>query len=91
MERRLGRVERRIIAAAKREQTAAMTDLATVRAALVPSGQPQERLLNLFPLLARHGPGLLDAVRDAVRIHAGVIVTHGDPMPEPLVGQRSGT
>jgi uncharacterized protein YllA (UPF0747 family) len=91
VERRLGRVERRIIAAAKREQTAAMTDLATIRAALVPSGNPQERMLNLFPLLARHGPVLLDAVRDAARVHAGAIVTHGDPVPEPLVGQRSGT
>jgi uncharacterized protein YllA (UPF0747 family) len=74
VERRLGRLERRIIAAAKREQTAVMTDLATLRAALVPAGKPQERMLNLFPLLARHGPALLEAVHEAARAHAAEIV-----------------
>ncbi|HSJ64043.1 MAG TPA: bacillithiol biosynthesis BshC [Gemmatimonadaceae bacterium] len=70
VERRVARLERRIIAAAKREQTDAMRDVATLRAALLPEGKPQERVLNLLPLLARHGPRLLDRVRAAADRHA---------------------
>jgi bacillithiol biosynthesis cysteine-adding enzyme BshC len=92
VERRLARLERRIIAAAKREHTAAMTDLASLRAALVPAGKPQERMLNLFPLLARHGPVLLDDVRAAARRHAEAIIVRGAPPdPEPQAAHPSGT
>ena len=91
VERRLGRLERRIIAAAKREQTAAMTDLASLRAALVPAGRPQERMLNLFPLLARHGPALLDAVREAAESHAAALITRGAAPADRPVAHRSGT
>lgn len=91
VERRLGRLERRIVAAAKRDQTAAMTDLATLRAALVPAGKPQERMLNLFPLLARHGPPLLDAVREAARSHARSLVGQGARPSEPVLAHPSGT
>jgi uncharacterized protein YllA (UPF0747 family) len=92
IERRLARLERRIIAAAKREHTAAMTDLSTLRAALVPAGKPQERMLNLFPLLARHGSALLDDVRAATQRHAEAIIAGGaPPEPEPQVAQPSGT
>ncbi|HUF29977.1 MAG TPA: bacillithiol biosynthesis BshC [Gemmatimonadaceae bacterium] len=73
-DRRASRLERRLVAAAKREQIEAMTDLATLRAAVVPAGKPQERLLNLLPLLARHGPPLLDAVLAAARQHAKGLV-----------------
>lgn len=73
-EQRVSRLERRLVAAAKREQIDAMTDLATVRAALVPAGVPQERMLNLLPLLARHGSPLLDGVLAAARDHAAELV-----------------
>ena len=87
IERRLGRLERRVIAAAKREQVAAMTDLATVRGALVPSGKPQERMLNLFPILARHGPILLEEVRNAARAHAQDIVGSDQAVLQPVAAQ----
>lgn len=90
VERRLGRLERRIVAAAKREQTGAMTDLASLRAALVPAGKPQERMLNLFPLLARHGPVLFDAVREAAESHAADLISRRESAAEPLVAPRAG-
>jgi uncharacterized protein YllA (UPF0747 family) len=73
-ERRVSRLERRLVAAAKREQIEAMTDLATLRAAIVPAGVPQERMLNLLPMLARHGPPLFGGVLAAARDHAAGIV-----------------
>ena len=73
-ERRVSRLERRLVAAAKREQVEAMTDLATLRAAIVPGGAPQERMLNLLPMLARHGPPLLRGVLASARDHAAGIV-----------------
>jgi uncharacterized protein YllA (UPF0747 family) len=73
-EQRVSRLERRLVAAAKREQIDAMTDLATLRAALVPAGVPQERMLNLLPILARHGPPLFDGVLAAARDHAAELV-----------------
>ena len=91
LERRLGRLERRIIAAAKREQIAVMTDLATLRAALVPSGKPQERVLNLFPILARHGPAVLEEVREAARAHAEAITGSDQPALQPVAAQPSVT
>lgn len=92
VERRLARLERRILAAAKREHTATMTDLSTLRAALVPAGKPQERMLNLFPLLARHGSALLDDVRAAAQRHAEAVIARGaQPDPEPQVAHPSGT
>jgi bacillithiol biosynthesis cysteine-adding enzyme BshC len=77
LERRIGRLERRVIAAAKREQTEAMRDLATLRAALMPGGKPQERALNLLPMLARHGPVLLQAVHAAAAEHARALIAGG--------------
>jgi bacillithiol biosynthesis cysteine-adding enzyme BshC len=72
---RLSRLERRISAAVKSRESALMRDLATVRASLYPNGVRQERALNLVPLLARHGLGLLDAMRDSAAIHARSMVT----------------
>jgi bacillithiol biosynthesis cysteine-adding enzyme BshC len=83
LERRTARLERRLVAAAKREQTEAMRDVATLRAALAPAGKPQERVLNLLPILARHGPAMLRSVRVAAADHAAGLV-HG-----PVAGQHS--
>ena len=71
---RLTRLERRINASVKRRETALLRDLATVRASLYPDGVRQERALNLIPMLARHGLGLLDEMRDSAALHARTLV-----------------
>ena len=38
---------------------------------LFPLGQPQERVLNVMPYLARYGPALLEAVAGAIRVQLG--------------------
>jgi bacillithiol synthase len=70
LEWRLSRLERRISAAVKSRETALMKDLGTVRGSLYPGGVRQERALNLIPLLARHGVGLLQSMRDSASTHA---------------------
>ncbi len=79
LEHRVGRLERRIVAAVKRRETALMRDVATLRAALYPQGVRQERLLNPIPIFTRHGLTLLDEMRDAARAHARSLVE-----PSPL-------
>ncbi|MBC7791034.1 MAG: bacillithiol biosynthesis BshC [Anaerolineae bacterium] len=74
VQRRIVRLDRRIVAAAKRSQLDARRDIATMRAALYPLGKPQERVLNLIPLLARHGPALLSAMLDRAREHASDLI-----------------
>lgn len=74
MEWRLGRLERRVTAAVKRREAALMRELGRVRGALYPGGLRQERALNLVPLLARHGLGLLEAMRDQASRHAEAMV-----------------
>ena len=75
---RVERLERRALAAVKRRQEAVARDLATARGALYPHGERQERALNLLPLLARHGPLLLERMRERAREHADALV-EGDP------------
>ncbi len=71
---RVERLERRLRAASVRGETAAMNDLAAVRAALVPLGARQERRLNYLPLLARHGDLLIDQLKSGAAIHAGALL-----------------
>lgn len=75
MEWRLGRLERRVTAAVKRRENALMHDLATARGSLFPDGTRQERILNLLPMLARHGLGLLDLMRAQAAAPARRLVT----------------
>ncbi len=74
------KLERRIVAAAKRRETETMRDVAALRGALYPGGMRQERTLNILPLLARHGPMVFDAMRVRAREHAEALV-HGRPIP----------
>lgn len=67
---RLERVERRFRASIKRRGNEALHDAATARGALFPFGTPQERALNIVPLLARHGDELISAVLEETRKHA---------------------
>lgn len=69
MSHRLERLERRFAAGVKRRGNDALHDAAIARGALFPFGQKQERALNVIPLLARYGAGLLDDVMREVRTH----------------------
>lgn len=74
---RLDRLERRVVAASKRQHEDMVRDLETARASLFPLGRPQERVLNLMPMLARHGEPLLRAMLERARAHAGAVVAGG--------------
>lgn len=71
---RVDRLERRLRAAARARATEAVTDLASVRAALRPENQPQERRINPVPMLARHGDLLLAQLKAGAAMHAGSLV-----------------
>ncbi|MBA3340132.1 MAG: bacillithiol biosynthesis BshC, partial [Geodermatophilaceae bacterium] len=73
--RRVDRLERRLLAGVKRRETVLMRDVATLRAALYPLGVPQERMMNLLPVLARHGTSLLAELRSEASVHAAALVT----------------
>jgi uncharacterized protein YllA (UPF0747 family) len=67
---RIDRFERRVLAAAKRRETAIVEQVTAAHAALFPLGKPQERILNLVPILAREGPSLFEAMMRAAGEHA---------------------
>ncbi len=67
---RLERLERRVAATVKRKGNDALRDAAIARGSLHPFGRPQERALNIIPLIARYGAPLLDDVLIEVRAHA---------------------
>lgn len=71
---RVDRLERRVLAAAKRREVEIVEHVDAAHAALYPLGDPQERVLNVLPMLAREGPRLLDAMRRAARSHADSLV-----------------
>jgi uncharacterized protein YllA (UPF0747 family) len=71
---RIERLERRFAAAVKRKGSDALKDAAIARGALFPFGRPQERALNILPLLARYGSAMLDDVLKEVRAHTARLV-----------------
>lgn len=74
LQHRLDRLERRLVAALKRREEQRMRDVATLRAALLPRGVRQERVLNALPTFARHGLSLLSEMCRAARPHAASLV-----------------
>ena len=56
-----------------------MQDIGTMRGALYPGGERQERALNFLPFLARHGPILIESMRTCARAHAEALVSPGTP------------
>ncbi len=68
---RLDRLERRLSAGVKRRGNDALRDAAIARSALFPLGKAQERILNVVPLLARHGDDLFASVMREADLHAG--------------------
>ncbi len=59
-------IEKKIVAALKRANETLVGQLARARAALFPSGQPQERVLTYGSMAIRYGPALLTALADEV-------------------------
>jgi uncharacterized protein YllA (UPF0747 family) len=87
--RRIDRFERRLVAAAKRQHAAIMTEIGTARGSLFPLGKPQERGLNFVPLLARYGPSLTSDMLQEAREHATRLVRAStDVAREPHAGAR---
>ncbi len=72
---RIERLERRIVAAAKRRESTTMRDIAIARTSLFPLGKPQERVLNFIPMLARHGDPLLTQMQARASEHAAHVLT----------------
>jgi uncharacterized protein YllA (UPF0747 family) len=59
-------IEKKIVAALKRTNDTLVGQLARARAALFPTGQPQERVLTYASMAIRYGPALLTALADEV-------------------------
>jgi uncharacterized protein YllA (UPF0747 family) len=74
IQHRLERLERRIVAAAKRREADTMTQIGTARGALFPLGTRQERALNMLPFLARHGSVITERMVAGARAHAKDLV-----------------
>ncbi len=86
---RVQRLERRFVAAVKRQMADRLNHVATARGSLYPGGKRQERALNLIPLLARHGHPLLDRMLEEARVHAHTLV--GGPLAARDTGVTSAT
>lgn len=67
LEHKLDRLDRRLVASVKRRGSVRLQLLGTARGALFPGEQPQERALNVIPLLARYGNDPLESVLAAAR------------------------
>jgi uncharacterized protein YllA (UPF0747 family) len=67
---RVDRLERRMAASVKRRGNDALHDATIARGFLFPLGAPQERALNLIPLLARNGTDLFKSVLTETDRHA---------------------
>jgi bacillithiol biosynthesis cysteine-adding enzyme BshC len=83
IEHRLQRLDRRILAGAKRRETDVMRAIATARAALFPNGARQERKLAYVPFLARYGPVLMDQMLQAARVHTRALISGGPALATP--------
>jgi uncharacterized protein YllA (UPF0747 family) len=55
-------IEKKLVASLKRTSETLLGQLARARATIAPTGKPQERVLTVASFLARHGPGVVDAV-----------------------------
>lgn len=88
--RRLDRFERRLIAAAKKQNAELMVEIGTARGALYPFGKHQERALNFVPLLARYGAQLRDEMLAEASRHAARLigVSTGAEAPQEAVSAR---
>ena len=77
---RVDRLERRVVAAAKRREDETMREVEVARGSLFPGGKRQERALNFVPFLATWGATLVERMRVSARRHALALV-HGRDLP----------
>jgi bacillithiol biosynthesis cysteine-adding enzyme BshC len=61
----LSQLEKRLVSHLKKRNDIVLQQLAKARNNLFPDGQPQERMFNVIPYLARYGTRFLDAALDA--------------------------
>jgi bacillithiol biosynthesis cysteine-adding enzyme BshC len=59
-------IERKLVQHLKRRQETELSQLAKARALVLPSNQPQERILNVAPFLARHGPSFISELTESI-------------------------
>jgi bacillithiol biosynthesis cysteine-adding enzyme BshC len=64
---KIGDSERKVVRQLKRKEEITVGQLDRVRANLRPDGEPQDRVLNALPFIARHGPALLGEIAAAIR------------------------
>lgn len=81
MAHRLERLERRVVAGAKRREDDLMRRISTVRGALYPHGAKQERKLGWLPFLVREGMPLVEQMLAAATQHAQALVSGGPSLP----------
>ena len=62
-------IEKRLVAALKRNNETALQQLGRARTALFPGGKPQERVLTAASYLARHGRPLVAMLHEAAGAH----------------------
>lgn len=67
----LGELEKKIVQHLKRRNATGLEQLEKAVLNIGPLGQPQERVVNVYPYLARYGPGLLEAIADAIPVSIG--------------------
>jgi bacillithiol biosynthesis cysteine-adding enzyme BshC len=72
-------IEKRLVAALKRNNETALQQLARARANLFPDGKPQERVLTAASYLARHGRPLVAMLHEAARRHVARLLEAAPP------------
>ncbi len=71
---KLDRFERRVHAGVKRREVELMRRAASLRASLRPLGSSPERVLNLMPMLVRHGTTVFDRMSAEAMLYARAVV-----------------
>jgi len=67
----LEELEKKIVQHLKRRNAIGLEQLEKAVVNIGPLGQPQERVVNVYPYLARYGPDLLGAIADAIPVRLG--------------------
>lgn len=78
---KLDRFERRVRAGVKRREGALMQRAASLRASLRPLGSSPERVLNLIPMLVRHGVVVFDRMLAEAALYARTVVRGTADLP----------
>jgi bacillithiol biosynthesis cysteine-adding enzyme BshC len=60
-------IEKKLVQHLKKREETELSQITRARNAVWPDGKPQERVLTIAPFLARHGPGLLEALLGEMR------------------------